>query len=208
MPRSRFALLVSFLVMTSAATAGATQWCGSHVSIAVPSAHVFVCPYGDGETLAEAGATITVQVIDDQGFPAPGMPPGDLWLLGCDDLWTTLCAPFYSSIDADATTDANGMTTISGAIRGGGSGSGLWVVVGGSIATGEWFPCGDPICLPITVVSPDINGDLLVDLVDFSLFAGGWPPLPYDPALDFDGDSAIDLIDLSIFAAHFLHGCQ
>lgn len=209
MPRLRLVLLVSIFAMISAVTARATQWCGSDVSIAVPSAHVLVCPLGDGETLAEAGATITVQVIGDQGHPGgPGMPPGDLWVVGCDDAWTAMCSPIYSAIDADAPTDANGMTTIGGAIRGGGSGTGLWVIVAGWPATGEWFPCADPICLPITVVSPDINGDLLVDLIDFSLFAAGWPPLPYDPALDLDGDGVVDLVDFATFAEHFLHGCQ
>lgn len=204
-----FALMTAGICALAAGVAGSrTTWCGSDAWIDAPSAHVLVCPQGDGQSLAEAGATIHVLVINDQGDPTPSMPPGDIWVLGCDEAWTTLCTPLISAIDADAPTDANGLTTVSGAIRAGGSGTGLWVVVGGSIATGEWPACADFICLPITVVSPDMNGDLTVDLTDVSLFASAWPPQPYSAASDMNGDGTINLVDVSLFARHLYHGCQ
>jgi hypothetical protein len=210
--RATLAAGICLLFATSASpgsevTTSRTTWCGSNAWIDVPSAHILVCPQGDGQTLAEVGATINVQVISDQCSPGPGMPPEDIFLVGCDEQWTTLCPPVYLAIDADAPTDENGMTTISGAIRAGGSGTGLWVIVAGHIATGVCFCDSDFICLPITVVSPDMDGDLLVGLVDLAQFAATWPPQPYVASSDFNGDGVINLIDLSLFARHFFHEC-
>jgi hypothetical protein len=200
------------LIIVNADTGGRaagplSSWCGSNATIGVPSAHVLVCPQGDGQSLAEVGATITVQVISDQCWPPPGFPPEEIYVLGCDEAWTTLCVPVSRAIDADGPTDENGITTLSGTIRAGGFGTGLWVMVRGQVATGECNCPAEPICLPITVVSPDIDGDLVVDLVDFALFASTWSPQPYSPSSDFNGDGVIDLIDLSLFALHFLHTC-
>jgi hypothetical protein len=202
----------SLLVGNAGAGSGANEtlssWCGSNATIEVPAAHLLVCPQGDGQSLAEVGATITVQVFTDQCWPPPGFPPEDIFLYGCDAVWTTLCAPVSQAINADGPTDGNGMTTVSGTIRAGGYGTGLWVMVRGEMATGVCVPsCADPICLPITVVSPDINGDLVVNLVDVALLAGAWPPLPYSPPIDFNGDGVINLLDLSLFAQHLLHSC-
>ena len=165
-----------------------------------------MCPQGDGETLAEAGAVITVQVILE-GHIVPNLSPVDIWLRGCDDVWTTICPPASQAINADHPSDENGMTTISGAIAAGGSVTGLWVIVHNWIATGVSYCLGDFICLPITVVSPDIDGDLVVGFVDLALFASNWPPQPYSPSRDFNGDGVIDLRDLSLFAQHWLHSC-
>ncbi len=201
------ALIIASADTGSRAAGSLSSWCGSDATIEVPSAHILVCPQGDGQSLAEVGATITVQVINDGCQPAPHLPPEDIWLYGCDEAWTTLCFPLSRAIDADGPTDENGMTSLSGAIRAGGFGTGLWLMVRGEAATGECFCGAEPICLPITVVSPDIDGDLVVDLVDFALFANTWPPQPYFPSSDFNGDGVIDLIDLSLFARHFLHSC-
>jgi hypothetical protein len=203
---------ISVLLAASSSTgnggkSGLSSWCGSDAWIGVPSAHILVCPRGDGPSLADIGATITVQVVSDQCDTPPSFPPEDIYVLGCDNAWTTLCVPVYAAVDADGPTDENGITTISGAIRAGGFGTGLWVMVRGQAATGECFCGAEPICLPLSVVSPDINGDLVVDLTDLGLFANAWPPLPYSAPSDLNGDGVIDIIDFSLFAQHFLHGC-
>jgi hypothetical protein len=63
--------------------------------------------------------------------------------------------------------------------------------------------------VPLVLVSPDVNGDLAVDLGDFSMFAAGFPSPPklYDPRLDFDGDGVVNLADFSLFAQHWQHRC-
>jgi hypothetical protein len=70
---------------------------------------------------------------------------------------------------ADAPTDADGLTTISG--------------------------------------SADIDGDLVVDLVDLSRFAMSYPPHAYSAEADFDFDGEVGLLDFAFFSAHFGHVC-
>lgn len=69
-------------------------------------------------------------------------------------------------------------------------------------------PAGDggPIGAPgAGIKSPDLNADTFVNIVDLSIFAGHWPPNPYDYCCDFFCDGVISLQDLAIFAAHWLH---
>ena len=40
----------------------------------------YICPQGDGETLAQAGATITVTVLDADGLPCVGYPKENIWV--------------------------------------------------------------------------------------------------------------------------------
>ncbi|NIM20713.1 MAG: hypothetical protein GTO51_10880 [Candidatus Latescibacteria bacterium] len=174
--------------------------CNSSASSA--GGHVLICPEGDGKTLSYAGATITVTLKDYNGDPIPGVPAADFWLIGCLD-GINLCGG-SRSINADHPTDANGQTTISGTIIGGGCDDGLHVV-----ALGILVGC-PPTSLQIKVRSPDINGDLTVDLVDFVTFALGFPnpPNSYDECLDFNDDGVINLIDVALFALHFVHSCS
>ena len=53
--------------------------------------------------------------------------------------------------------------------------------------------------------SPDLDGDAAVNLVDLALFAGAWPPNPYNFCMDYNCDGLINLPDLSLFAIHWLH---
>lgn len=181
-----------------------STWCESDAGIEIPSAYILVCPQGDGESLAEVGATITVQV-SLECVTISGLPPEDIWVFGCDS-GMTLCAPARRAIDADRPSDENGFTTVSGTIRAGGSSTGLFLAVRGWVATGD-CPCQELICLPITVVSPDIDGNLIVDLVDLGVFAGTYPPQPYASSSDFNGDGVINLLDVSLFAKHWQHSC-
>jgi hypothetical protein len=79
----------------------------------------------------------------------------------------------------------------------------VWVIgSGGPIANVPAFGT-TWLCLPINIRSPDISGDLQVDLVDLSLFAASFWPLPYETCRDLNVDGFVDLIDLSVFAHHF-----
>ena len=63
------------------------------------------------------------------------------------------------------------------------------------------------ICLPYWVMSPDINCDLIVDIIDLALFAPVYLAGPYTPCMDYDCDGVIGLIDFAIFGVHYLHRC-
>jgi len=166
---------------------------------------ILVCPTGDGPTLASIGATITVKVTDITGFnPLPNIPASDYWPFDCSDQ-TALCGG-SASINADGPSDADGIATISGAIAARGSASGTIVIVQGVVIEDCSFVA---LCLPIVWKSPDINGDLLVDIVDFSMFGPSFPspPKTYDAAADLNNDGVIDLLDFAEFGGHFLHQC-
>ena len=45
--------------------------------------------------------------------------------------------------------------------------------------------------------------ELLVDLVDLSIFASHYPPQLYEACCDFDINGVINLPDLTMFALHF-----
>jgi len=182
------------------------QWaCSTTASIDGGPYTILVCPAGDGLTLASIGATITVRLRDVTGMiPIVGVPASDYWLFDCNDQ-VALCGG-SNSINADAASDADGMATISDAIAAGGQGDGTLVFVQGVFIEDCDF---NPLCLPIVWRSPDINGDLIVDLVDFSIFGPAFPspPSTYNPAADMDNDGIVDIVDFSIFGGHFLHRC-
>jgi hypothetical protein len=167
-----------------------------------------VCPQGDGDRLDATGATISVVVKDNAGAPIPGIPAADFWLMGCNDPGLALCGG-GGSINAAAATDANGETEISGAMAAGGCDSvGVVVVVQGIVIEDVNAGCA-ALCLPITAVSPDINADLIVDVIDLGLFSQSYtsPPHQYIACLDYNCDGVIDLVDFSLFSQHYLHAC-
>jgi len=190
---------------SSTATSGPGPYC------------VTACPAGDGDILGDKGALITVLVKDNTGAPIAGIPRSDYWLLGCAD-GLALCGG-SGSIDADSASNAVGVTTIgggftstSGAIGAGGCeggvSSGVQVVVQGTVLKSP-LDCTSLLCLPVKVISVDYNGDLVCNLVDFSIFGPAFPspPQAYDVCLDYNCDGIINLVDFSIFGGHFLHIC-
>jgi hypothetical protein len=163
---------------------------------------LIVCPQGDGNSLADGSNQILVQLRHNCCCPVEGASPFDFWLLGTNAL--TLCGG-SASANADSATNADGYTTISGTMSAGGSDTGLYVCFMGAILG----PC--PIVgLPITVVSPDLDADLNVNLTDFALFSFRFPspPAQYDYSCDYDADGDIDLVDYAIFALHWQHHCM
>jgi hypothetical protein len=66
-----------------------------------------------------------------------------------------------------------------------------------------------PIVLPYSVKSPDINGDLMVDIVDLALFTPVYTGAqPYTHCMDYNCDGLINLIDMAYFGLHYLHRCE
>ena len=174
---------------------------------------LLVCPAGDGPTLSDIGATISVTLLYCYPpEPMVGLGPQDVWIMGSTYLDPRLCGGSGSS-NADTPVDVNGHTTISGSIAAGGYfGDGVYVVAaGGIIQLGESLsgePCDNP--LPLILVSPDIDEDLVVGSIDFALFAaefvnGGGTP---DPRMDFSGDGLVGSVDFALFAMHFDHQCE
>jgi hypothetical protein len=166
---------------------------------------VLVCPEGDGETLGEVGATITIVIRDESGSVIPDFPYPDVWI-SSDVLraeWQ-LCNGAYSC-DADASADSEGRMTISGTIAAGGyHAEALYVVAAGIILhDGE---CDDP--MPLIMVSPDLNGDLVVDRDDFIIFGTAYMTGSSDPRFDLNHDGKLSSLDLTAFGDHYLHGCE
>jgi hypothetical protein len=157
-----------------------------------------VCPQGDGNDLSAVGCQISVSIADNTGTPIAGILATDFWLVGQNG-GLNLCGG-SGSADADSATNASGLTTMSDECAAGGQDTGLYVVCQGIVLA---------VGVPITAVSPDINGDLLVDVIDLSAFAINYqsPPKPYNYNSDYNGDGKVDIIDFSIFAQHYLHSC-
>ena len=59
--------------------------------------------------------------------------------------------------------------------------------------------------VPVLMISPDINGDCIVNLVDFGLFAANY--LTTFVCCDFNCDGMVNLVDFALFAMHFTHWC-
>jgi hypothetical protein len=185
---------------------GIVEACSSSASSA--GGCFFTCPAGDADRLDASGATISVVVKDNTGTPIQGILAADFWFIGCSDPGLVLCGG-GGSMNADSATNANGETTMSGQLAAGGCDSvGVHVVVQGVVIEDVNNSCND-LCLTIYAVTPDINGDLVVDLIDLSIFASDYtsPPKPYWQCLDYDCNGVIDLIDFSLFAQHYLHIC-
>lgn len=169
---------------------------------------LLVCPAGDGPTLESIGATIHITLLYClPPMPLVWMPPQDIWIQTPVYPWDDrFCVGNGSAaVNADAPSDANGQTTISGAIAACGYfDDPLYVFAGGVLLESD-ATCDNP--LPLILVSPDINADHVVDIVDFSLFGGVFSAGGTDPHMDFNGDGLVDLIDVSLFGQHFTHTC-
>jgi hypothetical protein len=170
-----------------------------------------ICPQGDGPPLnalspAAGDGTIFVTVKDQTGAPVVGVPAADFWLLGWTDN-VVLCGG-SGSINATAATIGDGTTTIAGSWGAGGCDNGVIVVVQSVVILdpNNWTT---PLCLPVLVRSPDVDGSLAVDLVDFAMFGDHWQPAgkPYGECWDYDCDADVDLTDFAVFGGHWLHLC-
>jgi hypothetical protein len=167
-------------------------------------------PDGGGDPLTDAqaascpaaptrvDATITVRLTDEAGAPIAGFAADKITVAAQLGGWLQ-CGGL--ELTADAATDANGETTISGALYAGGySGDGelLLVQVDDPDVVSTTYP-GGLDGLQYRVNSSDFNADFVVDLLDVSVFATDFFN-EYRYASDFLWDCAITLSDVGAMA--------
>jgi len=207
------------------ANSGIVSPCLSTVTAA--AGVVLVCPQGDGDLLTApvggGNCQITLTVKDNTPAAIPGIPATDMWLVGCND-GLRLCGGSAGS-NADAATNASGVTTFSNEPTAGGCDTGLYAVVQGVVIQNPGT-C-TPKCLPIAARSPDYKsaggagdppscgGDLLcpdgkVGNADFSWFTGHYTfpghPGSFFACADYAaplGGASLTLADFSKFSVHF-----
>ena len=133
-------------------------------------------------------ATVTLTVIDGLMNPVANFPFEDLWLESQDG-GMAFCP---GGTVADQDTDAQGRTYFRSPLFAGGSST---TVIGVRV-NGDWLGGRE---LPLWVNSPDLNGDLRVDLLDIGAFATGFFG-SYVYRIDFNFDGVINLGDVRYLA--------
>lgn len=187
--------------------------CNTYGTLDSAGGTLLMCPAGDGPTLGDIGAEISIHVHNRDGVPLAGVPAEYIWAIGGTDN-IVLCGG-YASSNADEDTDENGNTTMSGPIAAGGHDDQIIMVIESSILAAEGYE-GGTYCSPIVYAdvalrSPDMNGDLSVDNLDFTAFANAYESSEgdpeYDPAADLNNDGRINNVDFSLFGNHWQHAC-
>ncbi len=175
-------------------------------SIAIPeNCGRFTIAPGGGENLHDPEANnyyrIHVQIWSN-GDPVTTLAATDIWV---ENPQLARCPGQFSQ--ADAGTDAEGATTISGTIFGGlqgdaGSGIDCDAAELYVFAMGIVLNYGQPVC--VSIDSPDLNGDLTVSIADFGRFAQGFNcTTDCDPCHDYNEDGATTVADFGAFAGYF-----
>jgi hypothetical protein len=165
---------------------------------------LLVIPDGSGPRLTEArtfsgltvDATINVRILDLALDPIVSYPPEDVWLEAAGEE-LAICA---GGSVADAPTDADGRTTISGPLLAGG-----WSESGAVVFVAGWSPSQPPVVL--TFNSPDLDGDREVNLSDVQLFATDYYDSSYHHRSDLHYDGRINLADIVPLANAFGTAC-
>ena len=157
-----------------------------------------ITPSGTGPSLADQGITVEIQIMECTFTPIVGFPREDIWISPYHDGEMWFCP---GGAIADENTDADGRTSITGALAGGGySTGGAIVYVSGNPMTSPY-----PGSLPLDFVSPDLDGDLDVDIADFSSFGQDFGSSAIRSDLDPNG--IVDLGDFAVFGLHFGTNC-
>ena len=210
-PRPRYLLTIAALlflilpttVLAGGKTAGAPSLTLSEVHTrATEDVSVLICPAGDGRPLSEAmtfgggvmDATVEMIMRDSGGHPIAGFPSEDIWLEGPGLQFA------IAGSTADIHTQTYGYTEWALPLGGGGSMESAQMY--GTINSNPVF--GENPLPFIRFNSPDMNGDLVINLVDVSLFAqvylGG-----YSYSADFYWDGLLNMVDVAILAQHYGH---
>lgn len=169
------------------------------------SATLLVVPDGSGPGFSGArtvggqpfDARIVVRVLDGGGLPFVQLPYEAM-----DLRWVTgNVAICWGAMYPDRWTDLSGETIWTRPPHAGGHGESLCVV----------FVCGGPLTssmgVPLKVNSPDLDGNLSVDLADIGLFAGDYFGA-YAFRSDLSYDGVVNLADIGVLAQHQGAACR
>lgn len=170
-----------------------------------PPATILVVPDGSGPPLSQArslaghvvDATIRVLARDETGLPEPGVATAGLTLT-----WSGgSVAACGGALCADHLTLADGSTEFALPLRAGGHSQGpvRLLIWGGPVFTNDG--------LPLQVNSPDLNGDLEVNLQDVPLFAQDFFGGTYNFRSDLHYDGVVNLSDIVPLVQHLGAGC-
>jgi hypothetical protein len=162
---------------------------------------------GNGKSLAAAGLTVSVTVLDGNGDPVVGYPFQDIWL--GDNSGGTEISLCNGGSAAAANTNASGFTTITGSISGGGTTtSGMQVYLAGVPLNGAALLLDASSPDLIDASGPGPGSDLVVDTQDLTYVPGGFANLflngVYDTIGDFNCDTVENILEVTRFAELFL----
>jgi hypothetical protein len=145
-------------------------------------------------------ATLTLTLTGD-GEPIVGWPAEEIWLEATSGNLLTC----VQGACADHPTDAQGQTTFTlPLLAGGHTALDLNARIYG-VVSGE---PGLQSLVDVQVNSPDLSGDLVVNLTDVAMFASQYMvPGGYTYAADLYWDGRLNLSDLALMAAGFATGC-
>lgn len=159
---------------------------------------IWVSPSGNGPDLEHgydmggqvADVRITLLVLNGNYDPIANLPYEDMWLQSENGGLIRCMGGTYP----DSNTDVNGETIFSGPFLAGGSNADpekiLVMIVGEPLVQ---YP------LSLFINSPDVNGDLTVNLSDISAMSQVLNG-DYDWRCDFNNDGAVNLSDIVVFA--------
>ncbi|MBU8871959.1 MAG: hypothetical protein KOO60_13915 [Gemmatimonadales bacterium] len=194
-------LMIAFLVLLqSTALAGLAPLDESYGEIAYSGPGIPVLcnvPDGSGNPFTSAqvepgisvDATMKVYLRDGMNDPIINYPAEDIWLESLDN-GLIAC---QGGSTADGPSDQNGVATWVSPLRAGGSSQALTqVVING-------MPLTTSPGLALHHVSPDIDGNLVVNLMDVIFFAQDYAN-GYAFQSDFYVDMTVNIVDLSKLA--------
>jgi len=147
--------------------AGTMTWDGILPPVPCILMQISICPQGDFEyirnacTPASTNDYIWIEARDLANLPIPGIPWTDYWINSCDGNVTRQLCLCASPIVADSLTGADGKTSFSGRIAGGGctQSGGVWIAIQGKTILAKPCPPNTGVlCLIITIRSPDLVG--------------------------------------------------
>ncbi|MBU8871407.1 MAG: hypothetical protein KOO60_11135 [Gemmatimonadales bacterium] len=169
----------------------------------VEDVSLVVSPNGSGTPLTEAknfqgqilDATVIITFRDSEGFPVLNMPAEDIWM---ESECGSLC---FGNISSEQGTDINGQLFFQNPLFAGGCCEeySLWISYNG-------VHIGEGTIPFIRYNSPDMNGDLEVNLTDVSSFASHFYS-SYSYCADFKWDGVLNLLDVGILAGHIGSSC-
>jgi len=173
---------------------------------------LLVLPDGSGPDLADArtptghpvDARVLLMLRDPLGYPFPGFARDNVWLAPVNETGTLSTCPDAGSFDYHSNyprSDENGEILWHAPVHAGGW-SDTWTTV---------YVWGDPLRslggLRLNFVSPDINGDLKVDLTDAGIFTSDLEA-GYHFRSDLVHDGVLNLSDVGVMANSLGADCQ